>query len=302
VQEHVRLPRSGVFEACGDTLPDVILTTGIERLFTADPEAPVPFGLRLVVELRQEQGAERLERIRSQCEVLRQILVTVPERCLQIIRVSPDLGRSTLAKNVVGPLARRRPRPDVDVAGLEPGFLDAYEELLVAVGPHAHVAARQELQLLLELSEVGGCLLRTAQLLARLLRLADDYALDRIVRRLLTVSKDHDIDRRQPPAPCGRPVAGAYGRAVEAVGLDELPENLLDQSVLGSRPDRCAGQEINQRFGAGILRGAVVLGDPAFGLFIHGSGFPYAVDCDPGLCRMRESATLAPGRANRCAD
>ena len=151
MQEHIRLPRSGVFEACCDTLPDCSLTVGIERLFAADPEASVPFRLRLVEELRQEQGAERLERIRSQREVLREVLVTAPERCLKVVRVGPDLGRSALAENIVGPLTRRRPRPDVDVAGLEPGLVDANEELLVAVGPHAHVAVRQEFQLFLEL-------------------------------------------------------------------------------------------------------------------------------------------------------
>ena len=286
VQKHVGLPRSGVFEACGDTLLDRILTVGFVRLFTADPEAPALFRLRLVVELRQEQGPERFERIRSHREILGQVLVTSPERRFEVIRVSADLGRATLAQDILRPLPRGRPRPDVDVAGLESvRLLDPYEELLMAVGPHAHVAARQQLQLVVELPKVGGCLLRTAQLLTRLLRLADDHPLYGLVRRLLVAAKDDDIDRPRSLALCSRPVACAYDRTVEAVGLDELPERLLNQPVLGGRPDRSACEDVNQHFSAVVRLGAVVLGELNFWLFVHAFGAPCPFPIDAMAAR-----------------
>ena len=104
----------------------------------------------------------------------------------------------------------------------------------------------------MELAQVGGRLLRTPQLLARFLMLTDDHALHVLVERFLATAEDDDIYGLTPPRG-GEAVARAYVIAVEAVGLDELSEHLLNESGLGRRPQRFTGEYVDQRFRAAWL-------------------------------------------------
>ena len=60
------------------------------------------------------------------------------------------------------------------------------------------------------------------------------------------------------PALHGRPVAGAYVVAVEAVGLDELAEHLLHQRVLAGVPEICSREQVDQPVTAGIAFGTAI--------------------------------------------
>ena len=91
-----RLPSLGVIETFGDSAVDLALADSFEWFLAADPDPALSHRLSLVVHLCQQQGPQRLERIRSQREIPRQILVTAPKRSLKVVRISGDLRRATL--------------------------------------------------------------------------------------------------------------------------------------------------------------------------------------------------------------
>ena len=100
-----------------------------------------------------------------------------------------------------------------------------------------------------------GSLLWAPQLLARLLRLADDHALHIFVQLLLAVPQDDDVDLLLALSLGFRVVVRPYVPAVEAVRLDELAEHLLYEPVLWCRPDVRAREHVDQRLrAAGFLR------------------------------------------------
>jgi len=171
------------------------------------------------------------------------------ERGLEVLGVGGNLRRATLALQVVGPLARCWPRPDVRKARLERLVHGANEELLVAVGPHAQVTLWEQLELLVQLAEIGTGFFWAAELLARLLRLADDDALDVLVACVLSVAHDRDVPRL-PALPCGREsVPDLDIGAVEAVALQELANDLLHQSVLRRGRDRLPREDVDEGLG-----------------------------------------------------
>jgi hypothetical protein len=167
-------------------------------------------------------------------------LVAASERCFKILGISRHLCGAAIAEDLIGPLARRWPRTNIGKPRFKFCLFGANKEFLVAVCPHADVTRRKEFQLFVKLPEISSSFLNATKLFPNLLWLTHHHTFDIFITWLLAMANDRDVDGLLPLASGRQTVPDLDVGTVEAIALQKLAHDLLNQSVLWRGRDRQA--------------------------------------------------------------